>query len=127
MLRLLAIFQSFQLFQRGVRWRTLEDILKKRFSSKSVFSTIEGATPSYDSLLELQNQEELEDGLQNPKIYYLDLYLGKVDHEGHATSNPAAMLKKFREVDQQADRFGPPSRKAHWPARRFPSLSPITA
>ncbi len=50
-----ANFQSFQLFQRGVRWTTLEDVLKRKFSSKSIFSMLEGATPSYDSLLEAQN------------------------------------------------------------------------
>ncbi len=96
------IFQSFQLFQRGVRWTTLQEVLKSRFSSKSIFSMLEGATPSYDSLLEKQTQTELEAGLQRPQILYLDLYLGKVDHEGHATSEPAALLKKFREVDELA-------------------------
>jgi len=96
------VFQSFQLFQRGVRWATLEDVLKRRFSSKSIFSMLEGATPSYDSLLEKETQAELEEGLTKPQILYLDLYLGKVDHEGHATSDPAAMLKEFREVDELA-------------------------
>ena len=93
------VFQSFQLFQRGVRWLPLQDVLKRRFSSKSIFSMLEGATPSYDSLLEQQTQDELETGLQNPQILYLDLYTGKVDHEGHATSEPAAMLKEFQEID----------------------------
>ena len=96
------VFQSFQLFQRGVRWATLEDVLKRKFSSKSIFSMLEGATPSYDTLLEEQTQAELEDNLRKPSVLYLDIYLGKVDHEGHATSEPAAMLKKFREVDRLA-------------------------
>lgn len=94
------VFQSFQLFQRGVRWKTLQSVLQRKFSSKSIFSMIEGATPSYDSLLEEQTQSELEDGLQKPQVLYLDLYIGKIDHEGHATSQPAAMLKEFRELDE---------------------------
>ena len=92
-------FQSFQLFQRGVNWLTLEGILKRRFSSKAIFSMLEGATPSYDSLLETQTQDDLTAGLDNPEILYLDLYIGSVDHEGHATNDAAAMLKKFRQVD----------------------------
>lgn len=96
------IYQSFQLFQRGVRWTTLEDVLKRKFSSKSIFSMLEGATPSYDSLLEEQTRAELEAGLQKPQMLYLDIYLGRVDHEGHATSEPAAMLKEFRAVDELA-------------------------
>jgi hypothetical protein len=85
-----------------VRWTTLEDVLKRKFSSKSIFSMLEGATPSYDALLEEQTQDDLEEGLQKPQMLYLDLYLGSVDHEGHATSDPVAMLKKFRQVDKLA-------------------------
>ena len=96
------IFQSFQLFQRGVRWLTLQQVLKRRFSSKSIFSMLEGATPSYDSLLEKQTQEELEAGLKETQVLYLDLYMGRIDHEGHATSDPAAMLKELRSLDRMA-------------------------
>ena len=96
------VLQSVQLFQRGVRWLTLKEVLKRRFSSKSIFSTLEGATPSYDSLLEKQTQEELEAGLKEAQLLYLDLFVGSVDHEGHATSDPAAMLKEFQAVDKMA-------------------------
>ena len=71
------IFQSFQLFQRGVRWTTLQDVLKRKFSSKSIFSMLEGATPSYDSLLQAQTKAELEDNLQKPQILYLDFFTGR--------------------------------------------------
>jgi hypothetical protein len=83
-----AVFQSFQLFQRGVRWSTLQEVLKRKFSSKSIFSMLEGATPSYDSLLEKQTQAEMEAGLKKPQMLYFDFFLGRVDHEGHATSEP---------------------------------------
>jgi hypothetical protein len=97
-----GIFQSFQLFQRGVRWSTLQDVLKRKFSSKSIFSMLEGATPSYDSLLQAQTKAELEENLQNPQILYLDFFLGDVDHMGHATSDPAALLKELRKLDTLA-------------------------
>ena len=93
------IYQSFQLFQRGVRWETLQAVLKRKFSSKAIFSMLEGATPSYDSLLEEETQAELEDNLKTPRVLYLDFFTGDVDHTGHATSEPAALLKKFHELD----------------------------
>jgi hypothetical protein len=96
------IFQSFQLFQRGVRWTTLQDVLKRKFSSKSIFSMLEGATPSYDSLLQAQTKGELEENLQKPEILYLDFFTGDVDHMGHATSEPAALLKELRKLDTLA-------------------------
>jgi hypothetical protein len=36
-------FQSFQLFQRGVRWSSLEHVLENRFSSKILLSMLESA------------------------------------------------------------------------------------
>jgi hypothetical protein len=94
------VFQSFQLFQRGVHWETFPAILKRKFSSKAIFSMLEGATPSYDSLLEQETQTELEDGLKTPRVVYLDLFTGDVDHEGHASNEPAALLNKLRELDK---------------------------
>ena len=96
------IFQSFQLFQRGVRWTTLQDVLKRKFSSKSIFSMLEGATPSYDSLLEAQTKAELVENLQQPQVLYLDFFTGDVDHIGHASSEPAALLKELRILDTLA-------------------------
>jgi hypothetical protein len=96
------IFQSFQLFQRGVRWTTLQDVLKRKFSSKSIFSMLEGATPSYDSLLQTQTKAELVENLQQPQVLYLDFFTGDVDHIGHASSEPAALLKELRKLDTLA-------------------------
>jgi len=96
------VFQSFQLFQRGLSWVSLGNVLKRRFSSNAIVSMLEGATPSYNSLLEQQTHADLEEKLKDPKVLYLDLYLSKVDHEGHATNQPAAMLKALRSVDELA-------------------------
>ena len=96
------VYQSFQLFQRGVRWTTLESALKRRLSSKVIFSMLEGATPSYDSLLADQTKAELDASIKGPDALYIDFYTGDVDHEGHATSDPAALLIQLREVDRLA-------------------------
>lgn len=98
--RFSEVFQSFQLFQRGVHWETFPAVLKRKFSSKAIFSMLEGAAPSYDSLLEQETQAELEEGLKSSQVLYLDLFTGDVDHEGHATSEPAALLNKFRALDK---------------------------
>lgn len=95
-----AVYQSFQLFQRGVRWTTLGDVLFRRFSSKSIVSMLEGATPGYDTLLEQETEQEIQARLKDTQTLYLDFYTGKVDHEGHATSDTEAMLKEFRGVDK---------------------------
>jgi hypothetical protein len=106
------IYQSFQLFQRGVRWSTLQDVLKSKFSSKSIFSMLEGAAPSYGSLLEKQTQAEVVEGLKNPRIFFLDFFLGDVDHVGHATSEPAALLKELRALDTLAGQLWTASQKS---------------
>ena len=99
-------FQSFQLFQRGVRWTTLEHVLAQRFSSKVLFSMIESAgPPSLDETLAQQTENELEQALKKPEIFYLDFYTGDVDHEGHATNQPAALLDTLRRVDSLAGRI----------------------
>ncbi len=99
-------FQSFQLFQRGVRWPTLEHVLERRFSSKVLFSMLENAgTPSLDEFLAHETETELKRSLEDPQILYLDFYSGDIDHEGHATNNPAALFDVLRRLDALAGRM----------------------
>lgn len=99
-------FQSFQLFQRGVRWSTLEHVLEHRLSSKILFSMVEGAeAPSLDEMLAQQTESDLKQALNKPEIFYLDFYTGEVDHEGHATNQPAALLEVLRRLDALAGRL----------------------
>ncbi len=100
------VYQGFQLFQRGVRWRTLKSVLQRRLSSKALFSMIEGLeSPSLDAELQKQLESELEKNLTWPSILYLDLYTGDIDHEGHATSDPAALFDVLRGLDALAGRI----------------------
>ncbi len=93
-------FQSFQLFQRGVRWSTLQHVLARRFSSKVLLSMVESAgTPSLDEMLGQQTESELKQQLKKPEIFYLDFYSGDIDHEGHATNQPAALLDALSRLD----------------------------
>lgn len=99
-------FQSFQLFQRGVRWSTLEEVLKRRFSSRTLFSMVENAgAPSFDELIAEETGKELIQALQQPEIFYLDFFTGDVDHAGHVTNQPAALLDVLRRLDSLAGRL----------------------
>ncbi len=99
-------FQSFQLFQRGVRWPTIEHVLERRFSSKVLFSMLESAgTPSLDELLARETEAELTGRLAQADILYLDFYSGDIDHQGHATNDPAALLDSLRTMDALAGRL----------------------
>lgn len=98
--------QSFQLFQRGVRWSTLKNALQRRFSAESIVSMVEsGDAPSYDSVLARATEAELTRGLANPEIFYLDFFTGDLDHEAHATTDPKALLNVLRGIDALAGRI----------------------
>jgi hypothetical protein len=100
------VYQSFQLYQRGARWRTLQDVLKQRFSSRVLIPSLESAgAPSLDEMLGQQTEKELVAGLQDPDVLYLDYYTGDLDHEGHATNQPAALLSVLKRLDALTGRI----------------------
>lgn len=99
-------YQSFQLFQRGVRWTSLKHALERRFASRTIFSMIESTgSPSLDETLMEQTEAELMSGLKDNEILYLDFYTGDIDHEGHATNNVSALAAVLRNLDALAGRI----------------------
>jgi Type I phosphodiesterase / nucleotide pyrophosphatase len=99
-------FQSFQLFQRGVRWRTLRAVLNLKVKSQLFLSPVEGVEPpSLDELLEKRTEAELKARADDPEVFYLDFYTGDADHEGHSTNQPAAMFDVLHELDGLAGRL----------------------
>ncbi|HLH02501.1 MAG TPA: alkaline phosphatase family protein [Bryobacteraceae bacterium] len=100
------VFQSFQLFQRGVSWTTLKDALFRSFSGQALRSVLESAAPiSLSSSLSRQLETELEAGLRREQFLYLDFFTGDADHVGHATSDPQALLQVMREIDALVGRI----------------------
>jgi hypothetical protein len=94
------VFQSFQLFQRGIHWSTLERILGTHLLSKSLSSILEnGGAPSASELLAEQTEKDLIATMQMPEVLYLDYYNGDIDHEGHATNQPEALVDKLKRLD----------------------------
>jgi hypothetical protein len=99
-------YQSFQLFQRGVHWLTLGGALMRRVSSQAIIATVEEAgVPSYESLLTAQTDAELAAHIAGTQILYLDFYDGQVDHQGHATSQPEALMESLRADDARVGRL----------------------
>lgn len=93
-------FQSPQLFQRGVRWQTLEHSLGRQFSKKALLAMIEGGDrPSLEQDLEQQTEAELDSALKQPDVLYLDFFTGRLDHEAHATSQPEALYQELLRLD----------------------------
>ncbi len=100
------VYQSFQLYQRGVRWTTLSHVLRDRFSSKALLSTVEDSlAPSFDEILAHETEQEINAALRTDSVLYLDFYSGDIDHEGHATNQPAALLSGLRRLDALAGRL----------------------
>ncbi|MBV9759236.1 MAG: alkaline phosphatase family protein [Acidobacteriaceae bacterium] len=100
------VLQSFQLYQRGVSWVSLKHALERRFSSKFLFATVESTgAPTMDEVLAQQTEHDLLNGLKQSRILYLDFYTGDIDHEGHATNQPAALFFVMRRLDALAGRL----------------------
>lgn len=100
------VYQSFQLFQRGVNFTTLSNVLKRRFSSQVLLSAVENAdTPSLSELWQHETEAEIDTGLKGETYRYLDLYTGDVDHEGHATSRPETLLAVLKNLDTVVGRI----------------------
>jgi hypothetical protein len=95
-----AIYQSFQLFQRGVRWETLRDALPHHFSH-SLRELLDEWTIGFGlgSTVEEQTERELLANLSNRSIQYLDYFTGDFDHTAHATSDVASQRLALQRID----------------------------
>lgn len=98
-------FQGFQLFQRGVRWTTLEDALKHRFnrSARDLFDEWQTGFTLFNSVND-ETELELIEKLQDPRIHYLDFFSGEFDHVGHLTSDRAAQFHAIASIDELVGR-----------------------
>jgi hypothetical protein len=95
-----ATYQSFQLYQRGVRWKTLQDALPNHFSH-SLRELIDEWTIGLElgSSVEDQTERELIAKLSDPGIQYLDYFTGDFDHVAHAASDVASQRLALQRID----------------------------
>lgn len=93
-------YQSFQLFQRGVRWRTLSEGIRNKLRSplKELFDEWQTGF-SFTSSVNEQLERELIAKLKDPNIRYLDFYTGDYDHVAHLADDPLAQLRVIESLD----------------------------
>ena len=88
--------QGLQLYQRGVRWATLQRSMRNRVFRPPQVLLNEWQT-GFEVSRGLYDQIELEmiDSLANPDVAYLDIFLPEYDHVAHLTEDsqftPAAV------------------------------------
>jgi len=101
-------YQGFQLFQRGVRWNTLESGLRKRFTTRPIQQLFDEWQAGFEvsSVVTEQLERELIQKLSDPSILYLDYYSGEFDHQSHLTNDRAVLLSTLEELDQLVGRMG---------------------
>jgi hypothetical protein len=95
-----ARYQSFQLYQRGVRWKTLENALPHHLS-RSLRELLDEWTIGFElgSSVEEQTERELIDRLSNPSVQYLDYFTGDFDHVAHAASDVLSQRLALQRID----------------------------
>lgn len=101
-----ATCQSFQLFQRGVRWKTLQNGLQHRLS-RSLRELLDEWTIGFQigSSVEEQTERELIARLADPRVQYLDYFTGDYDHVAHSTPDPAAQRSALQRIDALVGRI----------------------
>jgi len=104
---------SFQLYQRGTRWTTLQRGLQKTFarSPGALFDEWQLGWGGRDILM-AQMERELIEKLSDPKIRYLDFYTTDFDHAAHHNRDEATQLAALRDLDALVGRVWTAIRKS---------------
>jgi hypothetical protein len=95
-----ATYQSFQLYQRGVRWKTLQNALPDRLA-RGFRELLDEWTIGFElgSIVEEQTERELIAKLNDPTVQYLDYFTGDFDHVAHAASDLGSQRLALRRID----------------------------
>ncbi|HUJ49385.1 MAG TPA: alkaline phosphatase family protein, partial [Bryobacteraceae bacterium] len=101
-----AVYQGPQLYQRGVRWKSLQNGLTHRFSH-SLRELLDEWTIGFDigDSVEQQTERELVEKLADPGVRYLDYFTGDYDHVAHSTPDPAAQRLALQRIDALVGRI----------------------
>ena len=91
---------SFQLYQRGMSWRTLQRGAQNRFL-KNPRELLDEWTMGFEirNTIFDQLERELIEKLSNPRFRYLDLYISDFDHAAHHNRDREAHLYALQAVD----------------------------
>ncbi|MET0648246.1 MAG: alkaline phosphatase family protein [Pyrinomonadaceae bacterium] len=91
---------SFQLYQRGTRWTSLQRGLQNKFVRPpgELFDEWQLGWGGRDILM-AQMERELIEKLGDPKVRYLDFYTTDFDHAAHHNRDAATQLAALRDLD----------------------------
>jgi hypothetical protein len=93
-------YLSFQLYQRGNRWSTLQRGLQDQFMrpAKDLLDEWTIGLNTRDMFL-VRTEKELIQKLDDPKVEYLDYYSTDFDHTAHHNRDRASQLTALQELD----------------------------
>ncbi|HKQ53624.1 MAG TPA: alkaline phosphatase family protein, partial [Pyrinomonadaceae bacterium] len=93
-------FMSFQLYQRGMRWSTLQRGMENRFL-KNPRELLDEWTTGFETRSTFfdQLERELIERLNDPRFRYLDLYLSDFDHAAHHNRDRETHLYALQALD----------------------------
>jgi hypothetical protein len=93
-------YMTFSLFQRGVRYSTLQSSLQNRFK-KSPKELFDEWTMGFEFRSAVRDElvRETITKLANPKLRYLDLYLADFDHIAHHNNDTKSQVFVLKEID----------------------------
>jgi hypothetical protein len=98
---------SFQLYQRGARWTTLERGLKNRFLTRTPRELFDEWLVEFEARNIVMDQLEREvlEKLKDPRIRYLDFYTTEFDHAAHHNRERETHLIALQELDRIVGRI----------------------
>lgn len=93
-------YLSFQLYQRGNRWSTLQRGMQDRFFQppKDLLDEWTIGLNTRDIFL-VRTERELIEKLNDPKVEYLDYYSTDFDHTAHHNRDRASQLVALQDLD----------------------------
>jgi hypothetical protein len=93
---------SFQLYQRGTRWTTLERSLKNRVLTRTPRELFDEWLVEFEgrNILMEQLEREVLEKLKDPRIRYLDFYTTEFDHAAHHNRDRETHLAAVQELDR---------------------------
>src|SRR5579862_671391 len=99
-------YQSFQLYQRGVRWKTLESSLRGKFTGRPIKDLFDEWQTGFSlsSAVDEQTEREVVEKLKDPEIHYIDYFTGDFDHVSHLTGDRVALLHVLESLDAMVGR-----------------------
>ncbi len=93
--------QSFQLYQRGIRWNTLKRAARGPFPLASPRELLDEWRAGFELSRSLQDELErdLIRALSDERIRYLDLFTGDFDHLAHLDNSERAQRAVVKRID----------------------------